>query len=37
MKKSPRYRTSHLIEDQFGPCSNDQVLKKLYKQTMEQI
>ncbi|HET6516349.1 MAG TPA: hypothetical protein VFG09_14415 [Thermodesulfovibrionales bacterium] len=27
MKKAPRYRTSHLIEDQFEPGSNGQVLK----------
>lgn len=27
MKKSPRYDTSHLIQDQFEPGSNNQVLK----------
>ncbi len=27
MKKSPRYSTSHLIEDQYEPGSNDKVLK----------
>ncbi|MDP3296561.1 MAG: Fic family protein [Thermodesulfovibrionia bacterium] len=27
MKKSVRYKTAHLIEDQFEPGSNDQVLK----------
>ena len=27
MKKSGRYKTAHLIEDQFEPGSNDQVLK----------
>ncbi len=29
MKKSKRYDTSHLIEDQFEPGSNDQVLKNI--------
>jgi len=27
MKKSVRYKTAHLIEDQFEPGSNNQVLK----------
>ena len=37
MKKSVRYRTAHLIEDQFEPGSRGRVLRNLFGQNKGQI